>query len=647
MKKLSFLLILSLFVVIACDDDDTNNNTATYCGDNICNGAETATTCATDCEVAPYCGDGTCDTPDENETNCATDCEVTEYCGDGTCDTPDENETNCATDCEVAAYCGDGTCLLPETQITCATDCGVAPFCGDGTCLGSEDATDCYVDCGSCGDGMCNIPENDTTCATDCLGVPFCGDGTCLGLEDATNCYSDCGTCGDGFCTGTETVVTCATDCTVAPFCGDGTCDAPGETTANCATDCSAGSFCGDDVREGTEVCDGDDTAALACSDDGYDYGQIKCKTDCTGADYSSCYNSVYECGNNIVEGSESCDGTSVVGLLCSDFGYTSGDVGCNSDCTWDLSQCVGDYCQAQGWYGDGFCDDCEFLGGVYDTDCDSCIADGNCIDYFSNQTNSYNCEGVMGERDPDCGTCGDATTNWNVYGFEVEQCDGNEFSNASTCADLSLDGTDLACSSNCKIDSSVCVDPFCGDDLVNGAEDCEALVAFTEDCTSFSGYTGGTLGCTSCSWDYSSCDALTCNSIPLGTWAGNPMSFPTENVCTGSDFYNGGSCLPYGGSFGNELIYELTIPAGMSVHVNVASVNDTSIYVISDCINVNGESGGVCYDEGVENDDEFLDIDNTGTSAAVYYIVIDHWTDTDPLCSSGSVLFDLQLTAN
>ncbi len=69
------------------------------CGDNACNGTETAATCPQDC--APVCGDNAC-TGTETPETCPQDCVV--GCGDKVCD----------------AEAG-------ETCSTCAEDCGACP----------------------------------------------------------------------------------------------------------------------------------------------------------------------------------------------------------------------------------------------------------------------------------------------------------------------------------------------------------------------------------------------------------------------------------------------------------------------------------------------------------------------------------------
>ena len=92
------------FYLKATDNADNNSNTTTTtfsclgggeeprCGDNECNGSETAATCPGDC--SPKCGDNVCTGTESIET-CPLDCVG---CGDGKCDDTENCET-CETDC--------------------------------------------------------------------------------------------------------------------------------------------------------------------------------------------------------------------------------------------------------------------------------------------------------------------------------------------------------------------------------------------------------------------------------------------------------------------------------------------------------------------------------------------------------------------
>jgi hypothetical protein len=45
-------------------------------------------------------------------------------------------------------------------------------------------------------------------------------------------------------------------------------------------------------------------------------------------------------CGNGVIDSGEQCDGTNLNNQTCAAFGYTSGNVSCNSDCTLNTSGC-------------------------------------------------------------------------------------------------------------------------------------------------------------------------------------------------------------------------------------------------------------------------------------------------------------------
>ncbi len=77
------------------------------------------------------------------------------------------------------------------------------------------------------------------------------------------------------------------------------------------------------------------------------------------------------ECGNNVQEGGENCDGTDLTGATCVDIGFDTGTLTCNADCTWDKSACVGtEKCV------DGIDNDGDDLVDCDDTDCAPACAD-------------------------------------------------------------------------------------------------------------------------------------------------------------------------------------------------------------------------------------------------------------------------------
>ncbi|MCC6995158.1 MAG: DUF11 domain-containing protein [Deltaproteobacteria bacterium] len=352
------------FVPDADCSTTTNPNDPTdpaRCGDLVCNGTETCSTCSADCgPCPPRCGDGTCNGTDTC-SNCPGDCGICPIsCGNGTCDMPAESCSTCPADCNACPpTCGDGSCNGTETCSSCAGDCGpCAPRCGDGTCNGTETCSTCVGDCGACaprcGDALCNGTETCTTCVGDCGPcAPRCGDGLCNGTETCTTCVGDCGpcppSCGDGACNGTETCATCAGDCGACPRCGDGLCNGS-EACSTCPGDCgTCMSGCGNGICEAVESC-----------------------TTC-GSDCGACAG---RCGDGLCDSTESC--TSCVGD-CGACSTTCGDGNCSAAET--CASCAADCSACAASCGNGVCEPGELCGSC-SSDCGSCsglCGDGVC----------------------------------------------------------------------------------------------------------------------------------------------------------------------------------------------------------------------------------------------------------------------------
>ena len=153
-----------------CDDGIDQNCSGSdrpcTCGDEQCEGNETASNCPEDCDGT--CGDTVCnDFAGEDLSTCPQDCPGS--CGDNVCNSYFETPANCGLDCP--GTCGDSVCNS---------------FAG-------EDVNNCPQDCsGSCGDAMCNtFFETPSSCNHDCPGT--CGDDYCnTYYEDQTNCPTDC-----------------------------------------------------------------------------------------------------------------------------------------------------------------------------------------------------------------------------------------------------------------------------------------------------------------------------------------------------------------------------------------------------------------------------------------------------------------------
>lgn len=119
---------------------------------------------------------------------------------------------------------------------------------------------------------------------------------------------------------------------------------------------------CGDgEIQQASgEVCDGAEFGGASCVTLGFDGGDLRCDPGCQ-LDDSGCTVDQGVCGDNVIGGSEVCDGTALGGTACGQltyehdnrettFPYTGAGLGCLGDCTgFDTSGCgqgnVGDAC--------------------------------------------------------------------------------------------------------------------------------------------------------------------------------------------------------------------------------------------------------------------------------------------------------------
>lgn len=92
-----------------------------------------------------------------------------------------------------------------------------------------------------------------------------------------------------------------------------------------------------------------------------YGYGRIDAK-----ATWDAVTQNTAECGNNVKEAGEECDGTDLAGETCESLGYGSGNLSCTSNCTYDVNGCA-----SVGFCGDGVC-----AGQTYGEDCNTCPLD-------------------------------------------------------------------------------------------------------------------------------------------------------------------------------------------------------------------------------------------------------------------------------
>lgn len=148
--------------------------------------------------------------------------------------------------------------------------------------------------------------------------------------------------CGDLFVTGSEKCDHGNLNhktCLLLGF-GAGTLDCAENCLEFDTSGCGASFTCGDDVKNGSDICDGDDLGGETCLTKGFEPGTLKCMANCSGYDTTECGKSM-NCGNGDIDSGEVCDGSNLNGVTCVDEGFEEGDLACSEDCkTFDKSDC-------------------------------------------------------------------------------------------------------------------------------------------------------------------------------------------------------------------------------------------------------------------------------------------------------------------
>lgn len=578
-----------------------------------------------------------------------------------------------------AIDCADSECTFKPA---CANSCGNGRLDAGEACDGIEVGG---ASCQDLGFASGTLGCNASCTAFDmalCTGtVLTCGNGQRDGAElcDASDLGGE--SCeSQGFASG---VLACKSSCLAfdtracqtASQCGNGLVDSNEDCDGNdlngqdctslgydggvlgcinCAlvtTGC-ANLACNDNILTPPEVCDGDLLNAQSCVGLGFLGGILTC--DECALDVSSCFG----CGDGVVNAYEACDGnafsfsdTSCSGVLGNPL--ATGNVVCSSACKLDLSSCVvdaqsySDHCAAQGYYSDGFCDPCEVWGGTRDEDCDMCGHDSTCSDYFSVWAGAYACEIVTGARDLDCvPTCGDGVMDFNVseyldYRDPGEFCDGTDFTDASGssvgCDFFGLTGT-IGCTADCVADLTQCQQPQCGNDVIEGYEECDGndfATGFSSDCADHN-LGAGLVQCTAdCGADFSGC------SLSFNAECGDGVAQGFE-TCDVNDWgaWGGPLCSNFGlgtGTLlcGDDCTYFTVDTSGCSVAAGICEANDWF-------------DDGICdlcfYYDGEEDVDCLTLCGADGMCADWFDVSLQMWTcitpdpDCQALCGDGFV---------
>ncbi len=285
---------------------------------------------------------------------------------------------------------------------------------------------------------------------------------------------------------------------------------------------------CGDGIIAGLEVCDGTNLGTATCTSLGLGFtgGTLACSSTCISYDTALCVAETSECGNGIIEEFEACDETNLGGVTCESLGFAGGTLGCRSDCQFDASQCVSPGC------GDGIIAGLETCEGS-DLGGNTCTTIGQ---NFAGGTLA--CNSVCQFDTSLCETCGNGATD------SGEVCDGIELQ-GETCESLGMGfvGGTLGCLSDCSdYDTSLCIEPVCGDGAINGTDTCDGTDLDGNDCTTIGmGFVGGTLTCLS---DCTNFDTSSCDLPPCGDGLVEGLE-----TCDGTNL-NGNDCTTIGMGF-------------------------------------------------------------------------------------------------
>ena len=211
---------------------------------------------------------------------------------------------------------------------------------------------------------------------------------------------------------------------------------------------------CGNNIVEVGEQCDGTLLNGHSCADK---YGKnakgdISCDPTTCSVIYDNCEAGIPRCGNSIVEQGEQCDGAKLNGHSCADkYGVNAqGDIGCDpttcrviyDNCDPDIDNC-----------GNGVLDDGEDCDGVL-------MREKNCDSMIEGATGTLKCTNRCKYDPGECrvSLCGNGVID------PGESCD-TTVPEKLTCNDVvhATRGT-LSCNAQCQLDISECRKPNVGD---------------------------------------------------------------------------------------------------------------------------------------------------------------------------------------
>lgn len=235
-------------------------------------------------------------------------------------------------------------------------------------------------------------------------------------------------------------------------------------TTAGLDTETAevGGENCGNDVVEAPESCDGDDLAGATCVSQGFSGGALGCTANCT-YDTASCSDA---CGNQMIDAGEDCDGD-VGASDCTDAGFAGGTLACATDCTFDTTGCDDAVC-GDGVLQAGETCDCGAMGSPCTP---AQLGNQACTALPAPSGGNYSggtltCTPTACTfNESACTACGNGVIDAG------EGCDGNQLAGA-TCQTQGFDTGALSCSAMCTFNTGGCSDFFCGNGSCDPGED-------------------------------------------------------------------------------------------------------------------------------------------------------------------------------
>ena len=116
-------------------------------------------------------------------------------------------------------------------------------------------------------------------------------------------------------------------------------CTAPGPGTTQTFDPVRSCTVCGNNLVDGTDVCDGTDLAGETCQTMGFVSGTLSCLADCSGFDTSACFSP--SCPNGVIDSGEDCEQGLPITATCIGLGFDGGTLGCQPNCSFDTSACT------------------------------------------------------------------------------------------------------------------------------------------------------------------------------------------------------------------------------------------------------------------------------------------------------------------